>query len=176
MRSLDTGYQNPNYIVTVPGLESKGMIPWGTSTEIVSYAMRPLSTDISKSSLYNIISAILISISDINEKINLKLYNETNGVNKIYTVPINSFGIEKYELKKSILISVEEKNSNDFIACFYDADIYGYGDSLIEAIDDLKSCIISQFDSLNEEIEQGYELGPIPSKQLTILKEFINRG
>jgi len=128
------------------------------------------------SDLYAILRGIYWSILDIKNQLKQKLSDETDRIQKIHTIPINSFGVRDYELKKIILISIEERNNDEFVACFYDADIYGYGESLIEAIDDLKKNILYQYDFLRREIEKGYKLGPIPEKQLAILSEFIVRG
>ena len=73
------------------------------------------------------------------------------------------------------MIAVEQHGEEDFIACFYDADVYGYGDSIPEALDDLKEQLVNQLEFLLEE-EKRVTLGPTPRKQLDILRCHIKKG
>jgi hypothetical protein len=88
-------------------------------------------------------------------------------------VPINTLGSDKWEFRKPPLhVSIEQRGVCDFIACLYDINIYGYGDKIPEALDDLKEAIIDQFEFLLEQ-ESSVKLGNMPKKQLDFLKEIM---
>jgi len=91
----------------------------------------------------------------------------------IHTLPINTLSNDKWEFRKPPLhIAIEQRGVSEFIACLYDIDIYGYGDTVPESIDDLKEAIINQFEFLLEQ-ESPLNLGIMPKKQLTFLKEIM---
>ncbi len=62
-----------------------------------------------------------------------------------------------------MIINIEQRENEDFIACFYEADIYGDGSSIPEAIKDLSNAIINQYESLIK-AEKKYELGKMPKR------------
>ena len=75
--------------------------------------------------------------------------NEISKISKgfsINVVPLKSLCDEKWELNQSINIAVEFRGEDDFVACFYEADVYGYGDSVPEALEDLRAAIINQYE------------------------------
>jgi hypothetical protein len=91
----------------------------------------------------------------------------------VHSVPINTLGSDKWEFRKPPLhVSIEQRGVCDFIACLYDINIYGYGDTIPEALDDLKEAIIDQFEFLLEQ-ESSVKLGNMPKKQLDFLKEIM---
>ncbi len=91
----------------------------------------------------------------------------------VHTVPINTLGSDKWEFRKPPLhVSIEQRGVCEFIACLYDINIYGYGDTIPEALDDLKEAIIDQFEFLLEQ-ESSVKLGNMPKKQLNFLKEIM---
>jgi len=91
----------------------------------------------------------------------------------VHSVPINTLGSDKWEFRKPPLhVSIEQRGVCEFIACLYDINIYGYGDTIPEALDDLKEAIIDQFEFLLEQ-ESSVKLGNMPKKQLDFLKEIM---
>lgn len=91
----------------------------------------------------------------------------------MHSVSINTLKNAEWEIKSPLIINVEEKKgSDDFIACLYDADVYGYGDNIPDALDDLKEAIVNQFIFLSENEDS---LGDMPRSQLNYLKQIIVR-
>ena len=91
---------------------------------------------------------------------------------KVHSVTLNEVGQEAWLLAKPLVATVEERGAEDFTACFYDADVYGYGESIPEAIDDLKRHLVSQLEFLLEEAKRA-SLGPAPRRQLAVLKRLL---
>jgi len=105
----------------------------------------------------------------------LQLKNELHRLQSIfrtYSVTINDLGDSQRKLASPVVVTIEQRNEDDFVACFYDADIYGYGDSIPECLDDLKLYIVSQLEFLSQE-EKRVKLGVFPAKQLAILRNLI---
>ena len=92
---------------------------------------------------------------------------------KIYSITINDLAQNEWKLDNPLIVTVEQYSEDDFVACFYDADVYGYGDSIPEALDDLKEQLVNQLEFLLEE-EKRVTLGPIPQKQLDILRRVVH--
>lgn len=85
-------------------------------------------------------------------------------------VPIQTLAPEPYELIKPLLV-VLERSDDQYLASFYDANVSASGDNQEEAIINFKDILIGTFDllsSLNED-----ELGPMPLRHYTILREYI---
>ena len=108
------------------------------------------------------------SIDQVSDKI-LKLENNLLE-NKYHIFPLNALNSNKWELKNIINIVIEKNNEDEYISCFYEADIYGYGDSIPDAIEDLSNAIINQLEFLTEEEDN---LGEVPQKQLSILRQVL---
>ncbi len=90
----------------------------------------------------------------------------------INPVPINTLGNEYWELKTPIFVAIEIREDNDFVACLYDVDLYGYGDSVPEALEDLKEAIVNQFEYLTENESEFQIEGPL-RKQLDFLNNIL---
>jgi hypothetical protein len=90
----------------------------------------------------------------------------------VFSVPINSLNNKKFELKKPIDVSIEQRGKVEFIACLYDAELYGYGESIPEALEDLKETAVDQFKYLKKQ-ESEIQLGRLPQKQLEFLNSII---
>lgn len=93
---------------------------------------------------------------------------------QVYSIAINDLGQNEWILDKPLIITVEKRDEEDFIACFYDADVYGYGDSIPEALDDLKERLVNQLEFLLT-AEKRVSLGLVPQKQLEVLRQHIKR-
>jgi hypothetical protein len=81
---------------------------------------------------------------------------------------IDTLHSEVYLLNKAIPVSIEHADQV-YIASNYDLELYGYGDTEDEAIDDLRKSIIECY----EDLKQEKELGPIPSKMFAYYKSII---
>ncbi|MBU1488003.1 hypothetical protein KKH56_08170, partial [bacterium] len=81
-------------------------------------------------------------------------------------------GGSQWKLASPVVVTIEQRSEEDFVACFYDVDIYGYGDSIPESLDDLKLHVVSQLEFLSQE-EKRVKLGVFPAKQLAILRNLI---
>ena len=87
----------------------------------------------------------------------------------IKKVEISSLGDEKLELRRNIPVHLEA-DEDEVIAKFVDAEVTGFGESEYEALDSLKDNMVSLYYEL---IEDETNLGPIPRRWLTVLKEII---
>lgn len=87
-------------------------------------------------------------------------------------VPIETFAPEPYELVKPFNVVLQSRD-DEYIASFFDANLSASGATEVEAIQNLKDIILGVFDCLLEHDEA--ELGPEPSRQLLVLKTFINK-
>jgi hypothetical protein len=94
---------------------------------------------------------------------------------RTHTVALNDLGDSAWKMTRPILVTVEQHAPDDFVACFYDADIYGYGDNIPSSLEDLKSHLVSQYEFLLEE-SQRVELGTAPAGQLLVLQRILEKG
>ena len=87
-------------------------------------------------------------------------------------IPVHTLGSHKWELKDALNVTVEQRAEDRFIACLYDVDLYGYGETIPEALDDLKEAIVNQLEFLLEEAKT-VELGVVPKKQFNFLRRCV---
>jgi len=83
---------------------------------------------------------------------------------------IASLAPEPFTLKKSLPILIRH-DGDSYIATFVDANINASGDTLPNAVDNLKDMLIALFRRLSQEPKSS--LGKRPMKQLAILQEFL---
>ena len=85
-------------------------------------------------------------------------------------VRVQTFAPEHYDLLKplSVLVQADE---DEFLACFLDANLTAFGDNEFEAVEHLKAMILDTFDKFSS----GRKLGPGPTKQLAVLREFVGK-
>ena len=86
---------------------------------------------------------------------------------------ITTFAPEPFLLLKDIEV-VLEPTDGECIASFYDANVSSQGGTPPEAIANLKDLLLSRFDYLDK-LPPEKKLGPIPRKQIAVLREFIRR-
>lgn len=140
-----------------------------------------IESNFAQNSLYssNATSSIYLETGLFTSKIPFLVYEKNytyeneNGDIIVKYEYINDLASNKWELNSIIEIAIEEKTNGDFIACYYDVDVYGYGIKQEEAIENLKSALINQYEFLLEE-EKTYNLNPVLSRQLHILKNIIS--
>ncbi len=94
---------------------------------------------------------------------------------RTHTVALNDLGNPAWKMARPILATVEQQAPDDFVACFYDADVYGYGDSIPSSLEDLKRHLVSQYEFLLEE-SQRVELGLAPAEQFLVLQRIAQKG
>jgi hypothetical protein len=90
------------------------------------------------------------------------------------SVALHDLGDPAWKMKRPILVTIKQHALDDFVACFYDADIYGYGDGIPSSLEDLKRHLVSQYEFLLKE-SQRVELGPVPAEQLLVLQRIIEK-
>ena len=83
---------------------------------------------------------------------------------------IDSLNSDKYFIRKPISVTIE-RFENVYLATNYDLDIYGYGDSEAEALDELKSLILEFFEDLKDE----KDLAPVPKKMMAFYIKKLRR-
>ncbi len=92
---------------------------------------------------------------------------------KISNVPVYTLPSKSVELNNPPLtVAVEQRGADDFIACLYDVDLFGYGETLPEALDDLGENIIAQFQYLSKK-QAEIKLGRMPERQLRFLQTIL---
>jgi hypothetical protein len=85
---------------------------------------------------------------------------------------ITTVAPELYRVIRPIPVVIQPEG-DEFSANFFDANIGTAGDTQEEAFSNLRSLILDTFDSL--EAENSDALGPEPSSQLAVLREFLAR-
>ncbi len=90
----------------------------------------------------------------------------------INTVYVNTLRDDFIEIKQPIAVNIEQRQNDEFIACLYDIDLYGYGESPPDALDDLVVVIVNQYCYLKE-MEGNIEFGELPLKQWKYFKSII---
>lgn len=88
-----------------------------------------------------------------------------------FCVPVETLTPEPYIVKRTFHVVVCPSD-DDFIATFFDANIGMSGDTATEAVANLKASIVDAFEQFEK-----YEsvLGPEPTRQLAVLREFIQK-
>jgi len=103
------------------------------------------------------------------------LENKTKRLESLFglsTVPMNTLGNSKWELKQPLDVAIEQRGAEDFVACLYDVDLYGYGDTVPEALNDVKTAIMSQFEYLTRQ-DRKIQLGESLKRQLQFLRNIL---
>lgn len=87
-------------------------------------------------------------------------------------VEIRSFAPLLIQVLSSIPVVIQPSD-DEFTATFFDASICASGDTQIEAVDNLKDTILALFTRYSAEESK---LGPKPTKQLAVLRQFIKES
>jgi hypothetical protein len=75
-----------------------------------------------------------------------------------------------YALRKPITIALKE-SQGEYVARFTEAELSRSGETAREAIDWLKSSIVTLYEMLSK--KDPKELGPLPKRQLKVLGEYL---
>jgi len=94
-----------------------------------------------------------------------------NGTGK-HSIALNSLNSDEWELKEPLWVTVEERGKDDFVACLYEADVFGYGDSVPEALDEPRAAIVNQFEAL-QRAERDGPLAHALTSQLEFLRQTL---
>lgn len=113
-------------------------------------------------------------ISKIEERLGTieKELAEISSGMKFHSIALNSLNSGEWELKDPLWITVEERGRDDFVACLYEADVFGYGDSVPEALEELRIAIAKQFVALREAEREGLLVQAL-NRQLEFLKQTL---
>jgi hypothetical protein len=134
--------------------------------------------EVKKVKMENILSRDLPLIKKFTERIS-KLEKEFSKFKKeqsqtrspiLKEVKIITLGDERIRLKREIPILLEVY-SDEVIATFIDAEVTGFGETEAEALDHFKENLISLYFEL---IEDENNLGPLPKRWLTVLRDIID--
>ena len=79
---------------------------------------------------------------------------------------------QRYELMHPIFILLEE-DDGQYAATWYDGDVFGYGDSEQEAVDDLCETITATWEVLKKEAQTQHGLGDALTMQWHFLQKII---
>lgn len=88
-------------------------------------------------------------------------------------IPITTLAPEPYRLHRDIPVMLHAVESG-FTATFFDANVSTSGDTEEEAISNLRSLIVEIFEYLDAESPEA--LGPEPTRQLHVLRDFIQKA
>ena len=92
----------------------------------------------------------------------------------VSSVFINTLGSSQWDIKKPLSIAIEQRSDCEFIACLYDIDLYGYGETIPEALKDLRLSIVNQFEFLLS-VESEDVLSEPLKKQFGFLKSILSK-
>jgi hypothetical protein len=93
--------------------------------------------------------------------------------NETILVPITTLAPEPYQLLKEIPVVVQPVG-DEFVATFFDANISTAGDSQEEAVSNVRSLILDTFEYFESEPPEA--LGPEPTRQFGVLRNFLKRA
>ena len=78
---------------------------------------------------------------------------------------------DKYALRHPILVTLKEAADDEYVACFEEAKLARSAETAREAINWLKSSIVTLYDVLRK--KDLKTLGPLPTRQLKVLGEYL---
>ena len=87
-------------------------------------------------------------------------------------VPIDTLAPERYEVLKPFHVVVRP-HGDEYTASFVEANINASGDTIEEAVRNVKDVILATFEDLLEHGES--QLGPGPLRQVRVLQAFIRK-
>jgi hypothetical protein len=101
---------------------------------------------------------------------NISAYNifESGADAKLILYTLES---QKYKLRKPIVITLRENADDEYIASFTEAELSRSGESPREAVEWLKSSIVTLYELLAKRPRR--QLGPLPTRQLLVLGEYL---
>jgi hypothetical protein len=88
------------------------------------------------------------------------------------TVPVQSFEPEPYEPRQTIFVVVQPVEES-FVATLVDANINASGETMPDAVENLKDLMIALYERLSK--EKKSKLGKVPTRQLAVLRSIIRR-
>lgn len=135
----------------------------GTAAQSTGFDQRLYEDTLSRNDLIIRISALENKFAKIEQFFNLS------------TITINSLNNSNWKLVNPINVTIEQRSPEDFVACLYDIDLYGYGESIPEALEDFKEALINQFEFLKDQ-EGQTELGELPNNQLKFLDSLVAKA
>ena len=94
---------------------------------------------------------------------------------RTHSIAINDLGHRRWRLRAPVLVTVEQRDGDDYSACLYDVDVYGYGESIPESIADLKRHLVSQVEFMNAEAKRATLAPPVRSQLETLQRLLVKR-
>jgi hypothetical protein len=90
----------------------------------------------------------------------------------VYPVILSSLGHGRPRLQKPMHCVVEPiGNAGNFVASFPEAQLFASGDTKVEAIENLGDIVATKFRIFSS--HEPSQLGPVPKKQLAVLRKYI---
>lgn len=161
-REMDKGQYlyGEQQLYPVPSLKLPAVGVAAEYVQIVPAEQRGLTADVE---LMKRLADVEFELKRLSESLKLK----------VVSVPIMSLNASGWRLKSPpLIVTVEKRDDEEFIACLYDIKLYGYGDSIPEALDELRYAIVSQFEFLSEKRKE-IELGELPENQFRFLEQIL---
>ena len=112
-----------------------------------------------------------LTIETIAEKLN-SLYEEVVNQPVIYWV--QNLRHPDYKLTAAISVVVQRDTNNQYVASYDDVDIYGCGEDVNAAIEDMLLCLVDYYESLVGEPDEN--LGPLPLQHKNFLQTLISNA
>ena len=86
-------------------------------------------------------------------------------------IVISDLGTNKYALTTPLVIALKQEHDDEYVASFVKAELSRSGETPMEAIDWLKSSVVTLYELLKKRAPE--QLGPLPTRQLQILGEYL---
>jgi predicted RNase H-like HicB family nuclease len=100
------------------------------------------------------------------------LKQELGQAQKTIVIPITTFAPEPYDLTREVQVLVRS-DDDSYVATLVDGNINASGETVPEAVANLKDMMIILFERLGK--ERGEILGKYPTRQLAVLRELMQR-
>ena len=97
--------------------------------------------------------------------------NNVMGITPSGEFAIRELGSAKYFLSCPITVTLHQEYEDEYIASFPEAELARSGETPKEAVEWLKSSIVTLYDLLNK--KASAQLGPLPSRQLMVLGKYL---
>ena len=110
-----------------------------------------------------------LTLETIAEKLD-SLYEEV--VNQPVIYGVQNLRHPDYKLTVAISVVVQRDTNNQYVASYDDVDMYGCGEDVNAAVEDMLLCLVDYYESLVGEPDEN--LGPLPLQHKKFLQTLIS--
>ena len=160
------GFKNPLFSKGAVSVQSGNVFSSDWANAVPGLIAKLVSEVVEKKKLELRFSGLEIAVNELKSQLSALSASKTR------IVAITTFAPEKYASLNPILVSVQAVE-DEYEAGWFDANIHTMGGNEEEAVSNLKSLILDYFDSFSKEPSE--KLGPEPTRQLLVMKQFIKK-